>query len=74
MRKILQTEDFLLGTFASNCSGGMTVTKLPERWAATWENNDQLGRLLDDAGIDVMLPDRALDRLWRRDRFPRHCS
>ena len=59
MRKILQTEDFLLGTFASNCSGGMTVTKLPERWAATWENNDQLGRLLDDAA------DRALDRLWR---------
>jgi hypothetical protein len=56
MRKILQTEDFVLGTFASNCSGGMTVTKLPERWAATWENNDQLGRLLDDAGIDFMLP------------------
>jgi dimethylsulfone monooxygenase len=56
MRKILQTEDFLLGTFASNCSGGMTVTKLPERWAATWDNNDQLGHLLDDAGIDFMLP------------------
>jgi FMNH2-dependent dimethyl sulfone monooxygenase len=56
MRKILQTEDFVLGTFASNCSGGMTVTKLPERWAATWENNDQLGRILDDAGIDFMLP------------------
>jgi alkanesulfonate monooxygenase SsuD/methylene tetrahydromethanopterin reductase-like flavin-dependent oxidoreductase (luciferase family) len=56
MRKILQTEDFVLGTFASNCSGGMTVTKLPERWAATWENNEQLGRLLDDAGIDFMLP------------------
>jgi len=56
MRKILQTGDFLLGTFASNCSGGMTVTKLPERWAATWDNNEQLGRLLDDAGIDFMLP------------------
>jgi alkanesulfonate monooxygenase SsuD/methylene tetrahydromethanopterin reductase-like flavin-dependent oxidoreductase (luciferase family) len=56
MRKILQTEDFVLGTFASNCSGGMTVTKLPERWAATSENNEQLGRLLDDAGIDFMLP------------------
>ena len=56
MRKILQTEDFVLGTFASNCSGGMMVTKLLERWAATWENNDQLGRILDDAGIDFMLP------------------
>jgi len=74
MRKILQTEGFLLGTFASNCSGGMTVTKLPERWAATWDNNEQLGRLLDDAGIDFMLPNRALDRLRRRDRFPRHRS
>jgi len=56
MRKILATKDFVLGTFASNCSGGMTVTKLPERWAATWENNEKLGILLDDAGIDFMLP------------------
>ena len=56
MRKIFETKDFVLGTFASNCSGGMTPTKLPERWAATWENNEKLGRLLDDAGIDFMLP------------------
>jgi alkanesulfonate monooxygenase SsuD/methylene tetrahydromethanopterin reductase-like flavin-dependent oxidoreductase (luciferase family) len=56
MRRILQAEDFLLGTFASNCSGGMTVTKVPERWAATWENNHRLGQLLDEAGIDFMLP------------------
>jgi alkanesulfonate monooxygenase SsuD/methylene tetrahydromethanopterin reductase-like flavin-dependent oxidoreductase (luciferase family) len=47
---------FLLGTFASNCSGGMTVSKLPERWQATWENNLRLAELLDDAGIDFMLP------------------
>jgi FMNH2-dependent dimethyl sulfone monooxygenase len=56
MRKIIGTKDFVLGTFASNCSGGMTVTKLPERWAATWENNEKLGLLLDEAGIDFMLP------------------
>ena len=56
MRKILATKDFVLGTFASNCSGGMTVTKLPERWGATWENNEKLAHLLDDAGIDFMLP------------------
>ena len=47
---------FLLGTFASNCSGGMTVTTLPERWNNSWANNLRLARLLDDAGIDFMLP------------------
>ena len=56
MRDILGTKDFVLGTFASNCSGGMTVTKLPERWQATWENNAKLAKLLDDAGIEFMLP------------------
>jgi len=53
---MLSHDRFLLGTFASNCGGGMTVSKLPERWKATWENNLKLGRLLDDAGIDFMLP------------------
>lgn len=47
---------FLLGTFASNCSGGMSVTKVPERWVASFDNNAKLARLLDDAGIDFMLP------------------
>ncbi|MEH3092858.1 MAG: LLM class flavin-dependent oxidoreductase [Agrobacterium cavarae] len=47
---------FLLGTFASNCSGGMSVTKVPERWDNSWHNNLKLARLLDDAGIDFMLP------------------
>lgn len=56
MRKILATKDFVLGTFASNCSGGMTPTKAPERWVASWENNEKLGLLLDEAGIDFMLP------------------
>ena len=47
---------FLLGTFSSNCSGGMTVSKLPERWVANWKNNLKLGQMLDQAGIDFMLP------------------
>ncbi len=47
---------FLLGTFSSNCSSGMTVTKVPERWKNSWENNLKLGRMLDAAGIDFMLP------------------
>src|SRR5271156_3560406 len=47
---------FFLGTFSSNCSGGMTVTKVPERWVNSWENNFRLAELLDEAGIDFMLP------------------
>ncbi|MFK0165076.1 LLM class flavin-dependent oxidoreductase [Rhizobium sp. NPDC090279] len=47
---------FLLGTFASNCSSGMSVTKVGERWNNSWDNNLKLARLLDEAGIDFMLP------------------
>ena len=34
----------------------MTVTKVPERWASSWDNNLRLAHLLDEAGIDFMLP------------------
>jgi len=51
-----QRKHFLLGTFASNCSGGMSVTKVPERWDNSWSNNLALAEMLDDAGIDFMLP------------------
>lgn len=54
--RMFDRDTFLLGTFASNCSGGMTVTKLPERWNNSWANNLRLARMLDDAGIDFMLP------------------
>lgn len=47
---------FVLGTFASNCSGGMFVTRVEERWVNSWDNNLKLARLLDQAGIDFMLP------------------
>lgn len=56
MLAALAQGQFLLGTFASNCSSGMSVTKIPERWANTWANNLALARLLEDAGIDFMLP------------------
>src|SRR5574344_368511 len=52
----LEKNKFLLGSFASNCSSGMTISTLPERWDASWENNLKLAELLDDAGIDFMLP------------------
>lgn len=49
-------QPFFLGTFASNCSSGMTVTRIPDRWDNSWGNNLRLAKLLDDAGIDFMLP------------------
>src|SRR5881397_3856922 len=49
-------QPFFLGTFASNCSSGMTVTKVAERWDNSWDNNLALAEMLDEAGIDFMLP------------------
>lgn len=54
--RMRRKDHFKLGTFSTNCSSGMSVTKIPERWDASWESNLALSRLLDDAGIDFMLP------------------
>lgn len=45
-----------LGTFSANCSGGMAVTTVAERWENNWENNLDLVRQCDEAGIEFMLP------------------
>ncbi|AGK53613.1 hypothetical protein B1NLA3E_09255 [Bacillus sp. 1NLA3E] len=34
----------------------MSITKIPERWVNSWDNNLKLGKMLDEAGIDFMLP------------------
>ncbi len=47
---------FKLGLFASNCSGGLTMTKAPERWDPSWDNNLQAAQLADAAGLEFMLP------------------
>lgn len=47
---------FKLGIFSANCSGGMAVTKVPERWVNSWENNLRLAQLCDEAGMDFLLP------------------
>ncbi|WP_310625978.1 LLM class flavin-dependent oxidoreductase [Limnohabitans sp.] len=52
----LTHKKFLLGTFSTNCGGGMTVSKLPERWRANWDNNLKLAQMMDAAGMDFMLP------------------
>lgn len=45
-----------LGLFGLNCSGGLTMTKAPERWNPTWENNLTAARLADEAGLEFVLP------------------
>ena len=45
-----------LGTFSANCSSGMAVTKVEERWNNNWDNNIDLVRQCDEAGIEFMLP------------------
>jgi alkanesulfonate monooxygenase SsuD/methylene tetrahydromethanopterin reductase-like flavin-dependent oxidoreductase (luciferase family) len=55
-REILNGEDFKLGLFSANCSGGLAVTKIPERWSASWEDNLAMAKVADEVGIDFLLP------------------
>ena len=48
--------EFKLGMFSSNCSGGLSVTKIPERWDSSWENNLKMAQMSDRAGFDFLLP------------------
>jgi alkanesulfonate monooxygenase SsuD/methylene tetrahydromethanopterin reductase-like flavin-dependent oxidoreductase (luciferase family) len=45
-----------LGLFCQNASGARLMTKVPERWSGSWEDNVKLSRMCDDAGIDFLLP------------------
>ena len=45
-----------LGFFGSNCSSGRYVTRVPERWSGGWDDNVRLAKMLDEAGIDFLLP------------------
>ena len=47
---------FKLGVFSPNCGGGMAITTVSERWDASWENNLSLAKMLDEAGIEFILP------------------
>lgn len=54
--QIFNDNKLKLGFFSPNCSGGMAVTKVPERWVNSWENNITLAQLADEAGIEFLLP------------------
>src|SRR6202161_1710876 len=56
-RRALYSQNSLkLGLFGSNCSSGRAVTKVPERWSGSWPDNLRLARMVDEAGIDFLLP------------------
>jgi len=45
-----------LGLFGANCSSGRAVTKVPERWSGSWQDNVALAQMAEEAGIEFMLP------------------
>ena len=47
---------FKLGLFGLNCSGGLTMTKAPEYWDASFENNLVVAQLAEEAGLEFLLP------------------
>ncbi|MBJ3814586.1 LLM class flavin-dependent oxidoreductase [Shimwellia pseudoproteus] len=54
--RMFNNNKFKLGFFAANCSGGMAVTQLAERWDNSWENNLKMAQLADEAGLEFLLP------------------
>lgn len=54
--RLLLDNHFKLGLFSQNCSSGLSVTKVPERWVNSWENNVNLSQMVDAAGLDFLLP------------------
>lgn len=47
---------FKLGVFSMNSDGGLTLTKVPERWPATWSEIVEVAQMADRAGLEFILP------------------
>ena len=47
---------FKLGVFSANADGGLTLTRVPERWPATWDGIVAAAQMADAAGIEFFLP------------------
>jgi len=54
--RIYNKNKFKLGLFGMNCLGGLSLTKAPERWDASWDNNVKAAKLADEAGLEFLLP------------------
>jgi len=40
---------FKLGVFSANADGGLTLTRVPERWPATWDGIVEVAQMADRA-------------------------
>lgn len=47
---------FKLGIFSANADGGLTLTRVPERWPATWAGIVAVAQMADRAGLEFFLP------------------
>jgi alkanesulfonate monooxygenase SsuD/methylene tetrahydromethanopterin reductase-like flavin-dependent oxidoreductase (luciferase family) len=45
-----------LGVFSANADGGLTITDVPERWKAGWDDNLTAAQIADRAGLEFFLP------------------
>jgi len=45
-----------LGVFSLNADGGLTLTRVPERWPAVWSEIVEVAQMADRAGIEFLLP------------------
>jgi alkanesulfonate monooxygenase SsuD/methylene tetrahydromethanopterin reductase-like flavin-dependent oxidoreductase (luciferase family) len=53
---MLEPATFKLGTFSTNADGGSALTKVPERWKASWDDVQEAAQIADRAGLDFILP------------------
>ena len=53
---LFSTNRMKLGVMAFNCSHGSTVTTADGAWPMNWEDNAELARMVDAAGLEVLLP------------------
>lgn len=47
---------FKIGVFSMNADGGLTLTTVPERWPALWNEIVDVARMADEAGLEFILP------------------
>lgn len=47
---------FKIGVFSANSDGGLTLTKVPERWPAIWSEIVEVAQMADRAGLEFFLP------------------
>jgi alkanesulfonate monooxygenase SsuD/methylene tetrahydromethanopterin reductase-like flavin-dependent oxidoreductase (luciferase family) len=45
-----------LGIFSANADGGLTLTRVPERWRAEWADVVAVTQMADRAGLEFFLP------------------